>query len=112
LASEPTAFDGRSDYEAFINADMPAGGLFTGAEDAKTEQQVAVYGGLATFGSEPVAFGTITNINTLALEQMADAVAHAILTFAMSTSLVSGTAQASERAAQPAGDRLGSNFRR
>ncbi len=35
LASEPTAFDGRSDYDAFITAGIPAGGLFTGAEDAK-----------------------------------------------------------------------------
>ncbi len=33
LASEPTAFDGRSDYEAFINVGIPAGGLFTGAEE-------------------------------------------------------------------------------
>ena len=36
LASEPTAFDGRSDYEAFINVGIPAGGLFSGAEDIKT----------------------------------------------------------------------------
>ena len=36
LASEPTAFDGRSDYDAFITAGIPAGGLFTGAEGAKT----------------------------------------------------------------------------
>ena len=40
LASEPTAFDGRSDYDAFITAGIPAGGLFTGAEGAKTADQV------------------------------------------------------------------------
>ena len=45
LASEPTAFDGRSDYDAFITAGIPAGGLFTGAEDNKTTAQVALYGG-------------------------------------------------------------------
>ena len=39
LASEPTEFDGRSDYDAFINAGVPAGGLFTGAEDIKTESR-------------------------------------------------------------------------
>ena len=33
LATEPTAFDGRSDYDAFINVGIPAGGLFTGAEE-------------------------------------------------------------------------------
>ncbi|KGN41820.1 hypothetical protein N801_04640 [Knoellia aerolata DSM 18566] len=56
LASEPTAFDGRSDYDAFITAGIPAGGLFTGAEDAKTADQVADYGGLATYAGEPVSY--------------------------------------------------------
>ena len=32
LASEPTAFDGRSDYGPFIAVGIPAGGLFSGAE--------------------------------------------------------------------------------
>ena len=40
----------------------------------------------------------ISNINTLALEEMSDAVAHAVLLYAMSTSSVSGTGQASEQA--------------
>ena len=35
LPSKPTAFDGRSDYLAFIDNDIPAGGLFTGAEDPR-----------------------------------------------------------------------------
>ena len=41
LASEPTEFDGRSDYDAFINVGIPAGGLFTGAEGIKTAEQAA-----------------------------------------------------------------------
>ena len=45
LESEPTEFDGRSDYDAFITAGIPAGGLFTGAEDIKTAEQAAIYGG-------------------------------------------------------------------
>ena len=36
LPTEPTAFDGRSDYGPFIAAGIPAGGLFTGAEEIKT----------------------------------------------------------------------------
>ena len=36
LPTEPTAFDGRSDYGPFIFAGIPAGGLFTGAEVLKT----------------------------------------------------------------------------
>jgi hypothetical protein len=149
LVSEPTAFDGRSDYDAFITAGIPAGGLFTGAEDVKTAEQVEWYGGLATFEGEPVSYdpcyhqacdsmtpiadgadaelymalneayggaleynGVISNVNTLVLEQMADAVAHAILTYAMSTSSVNGTAKASPVAMEKVGDRLGSHFQR
>ena len=45
LASEETAFSGRSDYGPFIAASpgpfIPAGGLFTGAEGIKTAQQAA-----------------------------------------------------------------------
>ncbi len=45
LASEPTDFDGRSDYGPFIEAGIPAGGLFSGAEGVKTPEEAAVYGG-------------------------------------------------------------------
>ena len=47
LATEPTAFDGRSDYGPFLDVGVPAGGLFSGAEDVKTPEQAAVYGGTA-----------------------------------------------------------------
>jgi len=42
-----TAFDGRSDYAAFISNGIPAGGLFTGAEVLKTKEQRKIFGGLA-----------------------------------------------------------------
>jgi Zn-dependent M28 family amino/carboxypeptidase len=50
LVGEPyddTAFDGRSDYQAFIEAGIPSGGLFTGAEVPKTAEQAAIWGGTA-----------------------------------------------------------------
>ena len=47
LATEPTAFDGRSDYGPFIAVGIPAGGLFTGAEGIKTAQKAAIFGGTA-----------------------------------------------------------------
>jgi Peptidase family M28 len=55
LAFEPTPFDGRSDDGPFIAAgvDIPAGGLFTGAEDIKTAAEVAVYGGAAGQAYDP-----------------------------------------------------------
>ncbi|KAL3471615.1 hypothetical protein BJX99DRAFT_21605 [Aspergillus californicus] len=43
----PTEFDGRSDYEAFILNGIPSGGVFTGAEDVKTEEEAALFGGEA-----------------------------------------------------------------
>jgi Zn-dependent M28 family amino/carboxypeptidase len=124
LASEPTAFDGRSDYDAFINVGIPAGGLFTGAEDKKTPQQAAIYGGVpgvaydpcyhqacdsltpiadgadppetytalsAAYPGQLVVNGTISNLNLQALDEMSDAVAHGTLTFAQTTSAVTGT---------------------
>src|SRR4051794_41877330 len=42
---DDTAFDGRSDYQAFIDHGIPAGGLFSGAEEVKTELQAGLWGG-------------------------------------------------------------------
>ena len=96
LATEPTEFDGRSDYFAFINNGIPAGGLFTGAEGIKTADEAAVYGGTAGVAYDPCyhqACDTIDNLSDVALDQMSDAVAHATLTFAETTSAINGTAQ-------------------
>ena len=46
-ASEPIPFDGRSDYVAFTKAGIPAGGIFTGAEKIKTEEEQNLFGGTA-----------------------------------------------------------------
>jgi Zn-dependent M28 family amino/carboxypeptidase len=46
-------FSGRSDYEAFVLAGIPSGGLFTGAEVLKTEEEVALFGGLAGVAYDP-----------------------------------------------------------
>jgi Zn-dependent M28 family amino/carboxypeptidase len=85
LATDPTAFDGRSDYGPFIDVGIPAGGLFSGAEGEKTEAQAATYGGVA---GEPYdacyhqACDTINNLNTKALNELGDGVAHAARTLA------------------------------
>ncbi len=87
LASKPTAFDGRSDYGAFIEVGIPAGGLFSGAEDVKSPEEAAIYGGTAGVAYDACyhqACDTITNLNTKALYEMGDAAAHATLTLAMS----------------------------
>lgn len=38
---------GRSDYGPFLEVNIPAGGLFTGAEVVKTAQEAVLFGGQA-----------------------------------------------------------------
>ncbi len=93
LATEPTAFDGRSDYGPFIEAGIPAGGLFTGAEGIKTAAQAAIYGGTAGEQYDPcyhLACDDISNLSMRALDQMSDAAAHATISLAQSTQAING----------------------
>jgi Zn-dependent M28 family amino/carboxypeptidase len=88
LATEPTALDGRSDYDPFMNAGIPIGGLFTGAGGIKTEEQAAIYGGTA---GEPydanyhTGEDNLDNINLEVEKQNLKAMAHAIDHFANET---------------------------
>jgi Zn-dependent M28 family amino/carboxypeptidase len=89
LASEPTAFDGRSDYGPFIAVGIPAGGLFSGAEGEKTAEEAAIYGGTAGEPYDPCyhqACDDINNLSTKALFELGDAAAHATMTLARSRS--------------------------
>jgi Zn-dependent M28 family amino/carboxypeptidase len=96
LAYETIPFDGRSDYDAFTTAGIPAGGIFAGAEVLKKPYQVELYGGQAG-----VAFDrcyhqlcdNLGNINDQGLSEHSDAAVHAILTFAQTESSVKGTGQ-------------------
>ncbi len=85
--TDPTPFNGRSDYGPFIAVGIPAGGLFTGAEGIKTAEQAAVYGGTAGIAYDPnyhQAGDTINNLSTKALSEMSDGAADATLTVARS----------------------------
>lgn len=85
LATDPTAFDNRSDYAAFTEAGIPAGGIFTGAEGIKTEAQARIYGGTAGVAYDACyhqACDTIANINNTVLDQFSDAVANSVVVFA------------------------------
>ena len=84
-----------------VAAGIPAGGLFTGAEDIKTAAQAAKWGGTAGDAFDPCyhqSCDTYDNVNLDALDEMTDAMAHAILTFAMTTSAVQGTDKGSDKA--------------
>ncbi len=96
LIGEPyddTEFSGRSDYQAFIENGIPSGGLFTGAEEVKTEEQEAIWGGEAGEQFDPCyhqACDTYDNVDLHALEVNSDLIAFAMLTFAYSTESVNG----------------------
>ncbi len=116
MATEPTAFDGRSDYGPFIAVGIPAGGLFTGAEGIKSEEEAAIYGGTAGAPYDPcyhLACDTYDNIDEQVFDEMLDASAHAVLTFAMTTSAINGTDKGSDKAMQAAAsmEMLGSHAR-
>ena len=84
-----TDFSGRSDYGRFIFYGVPSGGLFTGAEGIKTAAEAALWGGTAGQQYDPcyhLACDTYANNNDHALDVNSDAVAFAVLQYAMNTS--------------------------
>jgi Zn-dependent M28 family amino/carboxypeptidase len=88
LASAETPFSGRSDYGPFIAVGIPAGGLFTGAEGIKTVQEADMFGGEAGVAYDVcyhLACDTFATTNSAyalqGLDEMSDAVAHAVLYF-------------------------------
>jgi Zn-dependent M28 family amino/carboxypeptidase len=90
---DDTEFSGRSDYQAFIENNIPASGLFTGAEVPKSAEQVAIWGGTAGAQFDPcyhLACDGAANVAEEALDVNADAIAFAVLTFAYSTETVNG----------------------
>ena len=93
LPFKGTDFSGRSDYGPFIANGIPSGGLFTGAEGVKTAAEATVWGGTAGQAYDPcyhLSCDTSANINLAALDANADAIAVAVLQYAMNTSDVNG----------------------
>ncbi|MRK01805.1 M20/M25/M40 family metallo-hydrolase [Aeromicrobium sp. S22] len=87
LASAPTSFDGRSDYGPFIEAGIPAGGLFSGAEGVKSPAEAKLFGGTAGVAYDVCyhqACDDITNVSTRAIDQLGDAAAHSVGVLALS----------------------------
>jgi Zn-dependent M28 family amino/carboxypeptidase len=104
LETEPTAFDGRSDYGPFIAAGIPAGGLFSGAEDIKTPREENIYGGQAGKPYDACYHqecDDIENISNKAVDELADGAAHATLALAETGSAVSGTEKGEGKPKKP-----------
>jgi Zn-dependent M28 family amino/carboxypeptidase len=101
LTREATAFDGRSDYLPFILADIPSGGLFTGADSIKSAAEAELFGGDAGQFLDACYHSDCddaVNIDLEVFEEMVDAIALSALTFAESTEAVSGAAKRARRA--------------
>ena len=80
-----TEFSGRSDYQAFMLAGIPASGLFSGADGTKTEQEAEWFGGTVgekhdTNYHQPT--DTIENVSKESVDIFAPAIGYAVHTLA------------------------------
>ena len=89
LPWDNTDLSGRSDYASFLAAGVVSGGLFSGADDMKTQEERDRYdrilgqgmGGISGVWHDPCyhkACDTIQNINVFAFEKMVQAAAYAL----------------------------------
>jgi Zn-dependent M28 family amino/carboxypeptidase len=86
LALQETPFDGRSDYGPFIWTGIPAGGLFSGAEQIKTADEADIFGGIAGESCDECyhqSCDTIDNIDLDVLGVFAAAASDAVLRLGM-----------------------------
>lgn len=80
-------FDGRSDYDGFIRAGIPAGGIATGAEGIKSKEEAKVFGGKAGDWYDPCYHqlcDNVGNVNMTAWEVNTKLIAHSVATYAVS----------------------------
>ena len=88
LPAETTPFDGGSDYDPFLQAGIPGGGLFSGDVEKKSRAQVQSYGGVAGEDLDSCyheACDTISNTDADLLKEMTAALAYATTTYAAAT---------------------------
>jgi aminopeptidase S len=86
LDAETTPFDGGSDYAPFLDAGIPAGGLFTGDAQSKTPEQARSYGGTVGRDLDPCYHSrcdTVENVSEDLLHDMSGALAYVTFAFAM-----------------------------
>ena len=76
-----TSLGGASDYAAFLDVGIPAGGTFTGAGGAMTAEEATLWGGKAGQAYDPCyhqACDTTGNIDPAALDRNSDVIAVAV----------------------------------
>jgi Zn-dependent M28 family amino/carboxypeptidase len=86
--AQDTSFDGRSDYDGFTLAGIPAGGLFSGAEVKKSAEQAKLWGGTADEPFDPnyhKKTDTLDHIDRTSLGINGGGVAYAVALYAQDT---------------------------
>ncbi|MBX7431987.1 M20/M25/M40 family metallo-hydrolase [Mycobacterium sp. Y57] len=84
--AEDTSFNGRSDYDGFTKSGVPAGGLFSGAEEKMTAHQAEVWGGQADEPFDPnyhKSTDTLEHIDSTALQIHTGGVAYSVGLYAL-----------------------------
>ncbi len=102
--SVDTAFSGRSDYGPFIALNVPAGGLFTGAEGVKTAEEALMFGGTAGEAYDECYHqdcDDIGNINRRALKANLGAIMDSVKRYARTTRTVNGDSTGHEPPSEP-----------
>lgn len=87
IIADGTDFDGRSDYGPFVALGIPAGGVFSGGDEPKTEEQAAKWGGTAGEAFDPnyhTPEDTADNIDRAAFATNAASAAYGTGVYAMS----------------------------
>ncbi|WP_240794627.1 M28 family peptidase [Rhodococcus zopfii] len=87
VAADGTDFDGRSDYGPFVEAGIPAGGVFSGADERKSADQAGKWGGEVDTAFDPNYHSpqdTLGNIDRDALAVTAASVGYGVGTYAQS----------------------------
>ena len=93
VPTEAAPLSGRWDYNAFAGVSIPTGGLFSGADAAKTQAEADKWGGVAGEAFDPcyqIACDTLKNVDQTAFIRNARALEFAIGTYATSTLSVNG----------------------
>lgn len=113
IPTKPTEFDGRSDYGPFLDAGIAAGGLTSGADGVKTDEEVVLYGGTAGQIYDPnyhTAKDTLENLNVGVWVQMAKGIAHAVATYGRSFATLPAKIKRHERREVKAFQRKGGKW--
>ncbi|BBZ06074.1 hydrolase [Mycolicibacterium doricum] len=103
---EDTSFDGRSDYDGFTLAGIPAGGLFSGAEEEKTPEQAERWGGEAGQPFDPNYHkkeDDLTRIDRTAMEINGGGVAYVVGLYAQDQRGRNGIPIRDDRTRHPVG---------